>query len=54
LPIGFISYYPSQLFLKSQSSSILVYISPFVGVIFFIIAYMVWLKSINSYSGTGT
>ncbi|MEJ2757603.1 MAG: ABC-2 family transporter protein [Anaerolineales bacterium] len=54
IPIGFIAFYPSQLFLQPESVSPLVYFSPLVGIAFFALAYWVWTKGVNSYSGTGS
>jgi|SRR5271157_1094186 len=54
LPIGFIAYYPAQVFLRPEQISPLVYLSPFVGVALFLLTYWVWTKGVNSYSGTGS
>lgn len=54
LPIGFIAFYPSQLFLHPQDASPLVYFSPFIGLGLFAIAYRVWTLGVNSYTGTGS
>lgn len=54
LPIGFIAYYPAQMFLRPNQVSPLVYLSPFVGVALFMLTYWVWTKGVNSYSGTGS
>ena len=54
IPIGFIAFYPSQFFLESGSVTSLVYISPLVGGGFFALAYWVWTKGVNSYTGTGS
>ena len=54
LPIGFIAFYPSQLFLHPQEASVLVYFSPLIGLGLFAIAYQVWTLGVNSYSGTGS
>ncbi|PKO11905.1 MAG: ABC transporter permease [Chloroflexi bacterium HGW-Chloroflexi-10] len=54
LPIGFIAFYPSQLFLHPEDVSTLVYFSPIIGIGLFIIAYRVWLLGVNSYTGTGS
>lgn len=54
LPIGFIAFYPAQLFLHPEQASPLVYFSPFIGIGLFILAYRVWLLGVNSYSGTGS
>jgi len=54
IPIGFIAFYPAQLFLRPEEVSLLVYLSPLVGIGFFALAYLVWHKGVNSYSGTGS
>lgn len=54
IPIAFISYYPSQLFLRPDSIGILTIISPIIGLTFFIIGYLIWMKGAQSYSGTGS
>ena len=54
LPIGFVAFYPSQLFLRPQDVSSLVYFSPIVGIGLFALAYWIWTKGVNSYTGTGS
>jgi ABC-2 type transport system permease protein len=54
LPIGFVVSYPSQLFLRRQEVSPLVYFSPIVGIGLFALTYWIWTKSVNSYTGTGS
>lgn len=54
IPIGFIAFYPSQIFLRPGNISILIILSPLAGIILFTIAYWVWSKGVNSYSGTGS
>lgn len=54
LPIGFIAFYPSQLFLRPQDISPLVYFSPLIGIGLFALAYRVWTLGVNSYTGTGS
>lgn len=54
IPIGFIAFYPSQLFLRPDSFNFLVYLSPFMGVLMFFLAYKVWMRGANSYTGTGS
>ncbi len=54
LPIGFIAFYPAQLFLQPQHVSPLVYLSPVVGLGLFSLAYWVWTLGVNSYTGTGS
>jgi ABC-2 type transport system permease protein len=54
IPIGFVAFYPSQLMLRPQEASWLIYISPVVGIALFALAYLVWSVGVNSYSGTGS
>jgi ABC-2 type transport system permease protein len=54
IPIGFVAFYPAQLFLRPEDVSPLVYISPLIGIGFFALAYIVWHRGVNSYTGTGS
>jgi len=54
LPIGFIAFYPSQMFLRPEQIDPLVYLSPLVGILSFALAYWIWTKGVNSYGGTGS
>ena len=53
IPIGFVAFYPSQLFLRPQDVSTLIYFSPIVGIGLFALTYWIWTKGVNSYTGTG-
>jgi ABC-2 type transport system permease protein len=53
IPIGFVAFYPSQLFLRPEEVSPLIYFSPIIGMGLFAITYWIWTKGINSYTGTG-
>lgn len=54
LPIGFVAYYPAQLFLRPDEVSPIVYLSPVIGAGLFFLAYRVWVWGVNSYTGTGS
>ena len=54
IPIGFVAFYPSQLFLRPSEVSSLIYFSPFIGIGFFALTYWIWTKGVNSYTGTGS
>lgn len=54
IPIGFVAFYPSQLFLRPAEVHPLIYFSPVVGVGLFAITYWIWTKGVNSYTGTGS
>lgn len=54
IPIGFIAFYPSQIFLKPDGTTLLALLSPIVGAAFFTLGYLVWMKGAKAYSGTGS
>ncbi len=54
IPIAFVAFYPTQVFLRPQETSPLVYLSAFVGFLTFGLAYQVWKIGINHYTGTGS
>jgi len=54
IPLGFVAFYPSQLFLQPQTVSKLIYVSPIVGIGLFALTYWVWTLGVNSYTGTGS
>jgi len=54
IPIGWIAFYPSQIFLRPSEASWTVYLSPLVGIALFILAYRIWLWGVDGYTGTGS
>ncbi len=54
MPIGFVAFYPSQLFLRPEQVSPLIYFSPLVGMLLFSLTYWIWTKGVNTYGGTGS
>ena len=48
IPLGFVAFSPSQLFLQPDEVSSLVYFSPLVGIGLFALTYWVWTKGVNS------
>ncbi len=54
IPIGFVAFYPSQLFLRPEEVSPLIYFSPVIGIGLFALTYWIWTKGVNSYTGTGS
>lgn len=54
IPIGYIAFYPSQLFLRPEEENLLAYFSPLVGVGMFVLSYWVWNRGVNSWTGTGS
>jgi len=53
IPIAFVSYYPSKIFLRHSNNNLLVLILPFIGISLFLIAYKIWTKGAKRYTGTG-
>lgn len=54
IPIAFIAYYPSLLFLRPDNIPLLTILSPVIGILFFYISYRIWMKGAMSYNGTGS
>ena len=54
VPIAFIAYYPSLVILRPDAVPLLSWLSPLFGVVFFIIAYKIWMFGAMRYSGTGS
>lgn len=54
IPIAFIAYYPSMLFLRPDNVSWLTYFGPVWGIFFFYLSYKVWMKGALEYNGTGS
>ena len=54
IPIGFMAYYPSLPFIRPDSVSVLSYLTPVLGVIFFYFRYLIWMKGAKQYSGPGS
>lgn len=54
IPIGFVSFYPSHLFLRPDNIIPVVYLGPVVGIIMFMISYTMWRKGTKNYYGTGS
>jgi len=54
IPITFIAYYPSLIFLRTDNIPILTWISPFIGLISFYLSYRFWMLGAKFYTGTGS
>ncbi len=57
VPFAFVNYFPAQFFLRKSDMELFpyayVYISPVIGIFFFILAYCVWKVSIRHYKSSG-
>lgn len=54
IPIAFMAFYPSELFLRPDSVPEFVWFTPVFGILFFYLSYKVWMKGACSYNGTGS
>lgn len=54
IPFGFINYYPAQLFLGKGIWMGAAYLTPFVGIISILVAYLIWRVGLRYYSSTGS
>lgn len=57
VPFAFVNYFPAQYFLRKPDMSAYpqwcMYISPFVGIVLYILAYAFWRFSLRYYKSTG-
>jgi len=53
IPYGFVSFYPAS-YLLGRDVGPLVWLSPFVALVFIFMAYRFWLFGLRHYSGTGS
>ncbi|WP_117161176.1 ABC transporter permease [Paraliobacillus sp. X-1268] len=58
IPYAFINFYPAQFFIEKNDFSIFnssfQYLTPIVGIVLFIAAYLFWCIGINNYKSTGS
>lgn len=54
IPIGFMAYYPSLIFIRPEEVSAIIWLTPVLGCLFFYLSYKVWMKGAMNYSGTGS
>lgn len=54
IPIGFMAYYPSLYLIRPEHLSVLTYLTPFFGVLFFYLSYRFWMRGAKQYTGTGS
>ncbi len=54
LPIAFIAYYPSLVILRPDEIPVLTWLSPVIGIIFFLLSVKIWMYGARKYNGTGS
>jgi hypothetical protein len=54
IPIGFVAFHPSQIFLRPHDVSPLMYLSAGIGMGLFAVRYWIWTQGVNPYAGTGS
>jgi len=57
VPFAFVNYFPAQFLLKKEDMAnyplIYMYITPFIGIILYLISYYFWKLSVRFYNSTG-
>lgn len=53
-PVAFIAYYPALVIIRPDDVPLLSWLSPFIGILFFYLAYKFWMKGASTYDGSGT
>ncbi|MBU0581474.1 MAG: ABC-2 family transporter protein [Candidatus Margulisbacteria bacterium] len=54
LPFAFISFFPAAFFIRNKEFAGYIFCIPLIGIIFPIIAYLLWLKGLSKYESSGT
>lgn len=57
VPFGFVNYFPSTVILEKEAPyfpALIGYLSPVVGVVFFLLSYRFWMAGLKRYKSTGS
>jgi ABC-2 type transport system permease protein len=54
LPLGFISYYPSEVLLGKNFLPVISYLTPLISIVYFIASYKFWQFGLRHYTSTGS
>lgn len=57
IPFGFVNYFPAAVILEKEIPFFpehIGYLSPFVGVVFFLFSYFIWMTGLRRYKSTGS
>ena len=54
IPIAFVAYYPSLVFVTPDHIPLLTWLSPLIGVGFFYLSYKFWMLGVRKYDFTGS
>ena len=54
IPIAFVAYYPSLVFINPDEVPLLSWLSPVIGVAFFYLSYKFWMLGVRKYDFTGS
>ena len=54
IPIAFVAYYPSLAVLEEGTVPLLSWLSPAIGIVFFILSYLFWMLGVRKYDFTGS
>lgn len=54
IPIAFVAYYPSLVFVTPDRVPLLSWLSPAIGAVFFWLSYKFWMLGVRKYDFTGS
>lgn len=54
IPIAFVAYYPSLVFVTPDNVPLLSWLSPLIGAFFFYLSYKFWMLGVRKYDFTGS
>ena len=54
IPIAFVAYYPSLIFVTPDNVPLLTWLSPLIGAAFFYLSYKFWMLGVRRYDFTGS
>ncbi|MEE3399341.1 MAG: ABC-2 family transporter protein, partial [Eubacterium sp.] len=54
IPIAFVAYYPSLVFITPDNVPLLTWLSPLIGAFFFYLSYKFWMLGVRRYDFTGS
>ncbi|MFE8701957.1 ABC transporter permease [Cytobacillus sp. FJAT-54145] len=57
IPFGFVNYFPATVILEKETPffpDYIGYFSPLVGILFFLLSYLIWMFGLSRYKSTGS
>jgi ABC-2 type transport system permease protein len=53
VPLAFVNYYPAQYFFESNHAGNTIYLTPFIGIVIFTAAVLLWMFGVRHYKSSG-